>query len=273
MAVLDERFLTYPPAIENAQLVAAMAAVVKHDVPLTRRALYEALLESTLILPTVEETELTSAQPGEDDDFGLDLRLLTYEGEDGSPLLIAFTDENAVLAWNPEGISYVALSGPDLFTLADYNEISEIILNPAGPVGGRILRQEVESLARGELPVSRQPDLEVIPARSSVLIGKPTRELPEAHLDEMRRVLAHDSRIVAAYLFELHTEAQTPRLVVGVVLDRDLDDGTQDDILETLAMTLGADALQVHGLDLVLLSSEEFVRIVRDTVLPLYERN
>jgi len=128
-----------------------MHAVAVDDNPRTRRALYRQLLQSTLLLPSNE-----ALGPGLGGWTALKkttrLGLVTTTGPQGERILLAFTDEQALLRWKPTGSSYVGLHAMDLFRLALDNDVAGVLVNVAGPAGGTITRGEMEVLASGGTP-------------------------------------------------------------------------------------------------------------------------
>ncbi|NBD36091.1 MAG: hypothetical protein GVY30_08835, partial [Chloroflexi bacterium] len=137
--------------LTNPQLKEAMQARINEDTEKHRRAFYQALLRSALILPVARDS-VADLPPGEQVlSQDTPMNLATFRSEDGEPVLIAFTDEEAVLAWKPEGLAYVALHGADLFPLLIQHPVAEMILNPGGPVRARLTRAEIAALAQSRL--------------------------------------------------------------------------------------------------------------------------
>ncbi len=76
-----------------------MRRVAGEDTPEHRRALFELLLETTLLAPTADPSP-PNAKPG----------LATLPGENG-PVLPVFTRTDALLAWRPSGYRPVEIVG------------------------------------------------------------------------------------------------------------------------------------------------------------------
>ncbi|MBN2002289.1 MAG: enhanced serine sensitivity protein SseB C-terminal domain-containing protein [Anaerolineae bacterium] len=261
-----------PSSITNPQLVSAMFAVVNRDTPETRQAMYRALLKSTLILPVAESLSQSSTPQRQTLTQDTSFKLLAAENNDGETILLAFSDEDAVRLWAPEGVAYVALKAPDLFAVAVRNDAAEVYLNPSGPVSGRILSHEFEVLAQRQLPFGDVPQMQTLPAGTRLLVSRPAAP-PQAWRAEVISALSHHPQIVAAYLFQLHYGTETPRLVVGVQFTSESEDSTRNAIMQAILSAVGQPPDFAEDLHFVVLEADDFLRIVRDTVPRLYSRD
>ncbi len=113
----------------NAGLVAAIEAVAAHDDEATRKALFEALLECDLVV-ALEGRELVLAI-----------------GEDEEPYLPAFTDVVAMRAAFPTTYDPRVEPAATVFELVLAGDCAGLALNPAGPIGGILTRDDVAALA------------------------------------------------------------------------------------------------------------------------------
>jgi hypothetical protein len=151
MALLDERFLGQDLGVTNPQLLSALHAMEDSNTLENRKAVYRALMQSTLMLPVTESVvDQLASKVGLSFEEST-LRLITRQNESGDLLLLAFTDQDAMAAWRSDVNRYIALEGQELFSLALQNEVSEIIVNLAGPVSKRITRYEIIALALGKM--------------------------------------------------------------------------------------------------------------------------
>jgi len=272
MATMDDRYLrTGSDSIANPKLTAALFAALTRDTPETRKQLYEALSQAMLILPASEVAVEQLADGAVTlEDAASSLRVKTYTDHSGETLLVAFTDEDAVLAWVDEGTPYIALRGYDLLALAAHNTVAELILNPGGPVSGIIRRGEIASLVRGELPAHPQGEA---PVPAPILVSKPVQLPPQPLLEGLRQLLQRQPVIEAAYLFQIQTGSAEPRLVVGVSFKNELDLEQQDAAMDLLLADFDViSPEQDDGLEFLILDSEDFLRVVRDTIPPLFQR-
>ncbi len=260
-------------SITNPNLVAAMYAVVTRDAPETRQAMYRALLESTLILPVAESLSQSDTPQRRTLERDASFKLFAAENAAGGTILLAFSDEDAVRAWNPEGVAYVALKAPDLFDLAARNQAAEVYLNPAGPVSGRILSQEFETLARRQLPFGDIPQAQTLPVGARLLVGRLAAPPPQAWCDAVTSAMRQHPQIVAAYLFQLHYGTESPRLVVGVQFAPAADESTRSAIMQAILSAVGRSSEFSEDLHFVVLEADDFLRIVQDTVPRLYSHD
>jgi SseB protein N-terminal domain/SseB protein C-terminal domain len=221
--------LVAPPPVEHA-----MRRVAERDTPEHRRALFELLLEATL-LAAAADPSASDAQPG----------LATIAGENG-PVLPVFTRTDALLAWRPSGYKPVAVVGRALFEMAARYQTARIEVNPASVPRGWISRGEIEALAQGRLPLGLTQEL----ARSGeVKIGPPAVRPPDALIESARRALDAQPDTVAGWLFAMVQDEGAPQLVVGVQLARGLDQAAQEATMqaiveETWARSTDADRLR-----------------------------
>jgi hypothetical protein len=113
----------------NADVVAAIEAVAAHDDQDTRKALFEALLASQLVV-ALEGRELVLAI-----------------GEDDETYLPAFTDVPAMRAAFPTSYDPRLEPAARVFELVLAGDCAGLALNPAGPIGGILTRDDVATLA------------------------------------------------------------------------------------------------------------------------------
>lgn len=70
----------------------------------------------------------------------------------GGKVMLAFTGEEALLAWRPVGCDTVELKIKDLCALALSAGVASVAINPRGPVGGLLRTDEIKALAQGRAP-------------------------------------------------------------------------------------------------------------------------
>jgi hypothetical protein len=135
-------FSTRKPA-ENSHLEKLMREMSLRPDMEVRRLLYAELLKSTLLLPTPSPLESVSHETPLKE-----LQLVTQPGPKNELVWIAFTNKAALRRWRDHfEEAYVAIEGAPLFILAVQNRVESILINPAGPVGGRITGVELQILA------------------------------------------------------------------------------------------------------------------------------
>ncbi|MDQ3575085.1 MAG: SseB family protein [Actinomycetota bacterium] len=115
-------------SLGNVELVAAIEAVASRDNQVTRRALFETLRRAELVL-AVEGDELVLAI-----------------GEGDEAYVPAFTDVAAMRAAFPHAYDPRTEQAKVVFELVLAGECAGLALNPAGPIGGILPREDVASL-------------------------------------------------------------------------------------------------------------------------------
>jgi hypothetical protein len=225
---------TQTEASEDPAVERAMRRVAERDTPEHRRALFELLLETTLLAATADPAP-ADAKPG----------LVTLAGE-GGPVLPVFTRTDALLAWRPRGYRPVAVAGRVLFEMAARYKTAKIEVNPASVPRGWISRNEIEALAQGRLPLGLTQEL--APA-GDVKIGPPAVRPPDALIESARRALDTQPDAIAGWLFAMVQDDGAPQLMVGVQLAHGLDQTAEQATMqaiveETWARSPDADRLR-----------------------------
>lgn len=262
------------PALENPELSAAMTALEEDETEEHRQQLYEALIESTLILPAPEQVPFSDADAGPEpiaEDEAISL--VTFENDEGATLLIAFTDEDAALAWEPAGLPFIGLRGFHLISLADQNEIDGVVLNPASTNAYHLNRDEIVALAQGNVALASQAaQRPTAPAGMTVLISAPEETPPESWQEALQELLASYPSIETAYLFQLHIPPEGARNVIGVVLYEGMDDDAQERMMRTMMSEVEEQLPIGQSLEFIVLDDPNFLQTVQDTVAPIYEQ-
>jgi hypothetical protein len=245
-----------------------MKRVAEHDSPKARRELYAQLLKSSLLLPKPGEPgdpevgKPIALKPGEK------AEILTASDSAGRPMMLAFTDPAALLAWRPEGSNYIALSTRNAMSLAVAGGMSGAVINPNGPVAGELTRSEMLALAEGGIPeVAADPKAALtsvsLPDGSSGYIGPPTGDLPA----DARRLLADALRkiqeIDSVYLFETVIGGGERHLAIGIHFGTAPSDEREREIMAGIAKHVGAAIGDNKYLDLIVLDRSDLLEQVR----------
>jgi hypothetical protein len=198
------------PALLSAMETATASGDV-HD----RRAVCTALAASIPVLP------LRSAEPG------AEAELLVLVDRDGSPLLPAFTDLDALAAWTQGDVAWTALPGVELCALGLERGAAGIVLNPAGPFPGKLDRRELQLVVDSDSleaagPTGSCVERLVVRDPEAFTLRLPTRPVPDHVAAGVRRALAGRPEVVAGYLLERQTRAGV-QLVLAVVPAADAD--------------------------------------------------
>ena len=254
--------------ITNPELIEAMRALsVPEPDPQARTSLYRALQDSILIIPVLEpEDEAEDAETAPSDQS----QIMAFETDAGASVLIAFTDEDAVINWQAEHLPTIGMHARDLLSLAASHPISALVINPAGPARMRLGRAELASLAEGTVraPVT---ETDTIPEGTTVLIAPPPEDPPDEWVEAFSEIMTNYPSIDAAYFFQLQMPAQEGRLVIGLDLYQGMPANAQDRLLQTMLAEF-EDLMPEGGeLDFVVLDDPEFLETVQETVKPIYE--
>jgi hypothetical protein len=171
----------------------------------------------------VLETELLVATP----DTGLpsghrvltgdeDLEFILVTDDEGLTVLPAFTSEEALLRWKPQGSPFLGLPGRVLIEALATNDWHRIVIDGNSPEAFAITRSQAQELL-GVTPIG-------LDAGTAVRVGQPVTPPPKGLRQALRRAFERHPRIASAYLFQIQiVEAgEAPHLAVGLELDRPL---------------------------------------------------
>ena len=110
--------MIFQPTPANPELLKAMEIIAAQDSPENRRALYDAILNSQLLVPVAKPL-------GNPNKTGLqqvigttDVEFIVVTNRHNQTALLAFTDEQAVKAWKPVDSYYIASNAPDLLQMS-----------------------------------------------------------------------------------------------------------------------------------------------------------
>ena len=257
MNPVQDRPSVSPPAPSNPDLVEAMRAVALQDDLETRRILYRALLESVLLVPTPEAPVDLADGGWTRLEEGTQVSLVTAQTPAGELALLAFTDTESLMAWKQAGTHYLALPAASLFRLAQQHGVAVVALNPAGPVGGQVRRQEIEMLARGVSPADASAGMSRVrlPQRTMIQVGPPAEPPLEELVQQWRQVLGQHPEVLAAYYFQLAAGEQEADPTVGLHLARELPRPAVDALMKPLIAVAQAARIS-YSLGFIVLEGE-----------------
>jgi hypothetical protein len=128
---------------EPCEIERAIEAVATNDNAETRSALFQALLNTTLVAATrsapAEERSWTAEE-------GEEIGLVMLDSDEG-PVLPIFTSVDRLLEWQPGGSGYVAIPSRALFEMASASGAVRLEINPGSATRGSIVGNELEALA------------------------------------------------------------------------------------------------------------------------------
>jgi len=216
----------------NAELVHAMHKVALQDNVENRKKLYEALLASTLIIPTPELPKGFQS-PGEKlSGPNTKIDMIVLNNKNGQKVTPAFTDAEALRTWDPNTPS-LGLKSQALFQFVMGTDIQGITINPFDPIrkmirpGGFVTRLELDLLARGSVPSGFGPSgvQYQLKAGQSIAIGLPAVH-PGPDIEEALRIAAlRNPEITELYLFQMATPEGSSQTVVGIQVDKIVPEG------------------------------------------------
>lgn len=138
---------------KNERLVSMLRELAQDATPQRRGAFYRELASCRLLIatPGLAATGLPLGQEVVSTEE-TKVRFLCNKLPDGRPVMLAFTDEQALLAWREAGCDTIEMALPALAALALGSSVEGVAVNIRGPVGGLLTRPELEALAKGETP-------------------------------------------------------------------------------------------------------------------------
>jgi hypothetical protein len=199
--------------------------------------LYLQLMKSTLLLPTPKPLELPP-----DGSKLKDLQLVTQPGRAGETIWLAFTSRQALHLWREQfPDAYVAIQGSQVFALAVQNNVDQLVINPAGPVGGYVTRIELQMLAEGTIPMEGGEKVNTVLARANthLQIGPVAQGLAPGLLDHFKGHLEKEARVEAAYLASVMLGGGLPHLLLGICFKKLPDEKSIQGLMAEIGKDVG----------------------------------
>jgi len=232
------------------------------DNPANRPEFYKALMASDVYVigfTDSEGEEIRTIPTGDK------LSIVSWEKNDGTPIIPFFTSLEALQRALKEESKYVALPAKSFFemTLGSF-----LMLNPASSYGKEFFPDEIHALL--ETGVNHAPQTRVVQKETKVLLGQPAN-YPSEMVSALTSLLAKHSAVKAAYLCLMQdpSSSEKPSLVVGFDGDKDLAEAMKE------AGSVAADtAPKGDAVDFVVLKKGEsgVSNYMLKSVKPFYER-
>lgn len=246
-----------PRAPANPRLLKALATSHESTEPAVRTNLFEALLNSVLIVPTCSTGTGT---------------LLLVEDERGLPAVCTFTDLAALQRWQPASCAFLSLPTPQLLREGFPTTASGLWINIADRASRFVSRAELAQVTGGLiLPTYiAQVERELAPLHAD-FAPRPPGTMPTELVARVIDVLGHEADVVQAYLMEIEAPPKPARLCVGLRLARVLEDGQLEALLRRAARAINDDASRRRAIDVLVLDFKRY-RIVAAAMPPIWER-
>jgi hypothetical protein len=184
----------------NAALEAAVAG---ND----RRAIFEKLLRSSLLLPA-------PGVAGRKVEAGMNLSFVSMNDSLGRRAMIAFTGDAALRAWRPEGCECLRVPARELARMALASGLDALVLNPRGPVSGVIEKQALVALSEGRVPDDRA---EVqVGAGTKMTFGRPAVPPRPELVEAIRSACAKTPGVSSAWLVQVSIDGGDPHLLLAI---------------------------------------------------------
>jgi len=248
---------------DNAGLVHAMHEVSVQDNPVTRKRLYEAMLASTLIIPTPELPE-QFREPGQKSaGANTQIDMIVFPDKDSRKVTPAFTDLKALRVWDPN-TPYLSIKAQSFFEMVAGTDIQSVVINPFDPIrrmvrpGGFVNRAEFDLLAKGLAPSRIGPEGVQFQMKRGqpLLIGVPASPLRDDLKDGLRAAASKKPGIRELYLFQMATSVGPSLTMIGIEVDETVTTEQEGE----LALGLGASIKPILGegrsLDFAILRGE-----------------
>ncbi len=236
------------PTQENAAVLMAIHAIVSGDTPAARANLYQALLQSTLYLVTLNH-EGEGSGPLELKG-GEQLQLATIRSPDGKTYLPAFTDVPRLQVSLPPKGRYVPLPARAVCGMLLQGDAEGIVINPGQPPSGLVTKAEAQILSQGAIPTVDAGGQLTGEAQQQIQIKiqKPTAPPDESFVNAIQDAAKSIADIEEVHLFSAGIENQPIKLVIGMLMR----DGLEPQEMQPAFEAVGKAAHDARG------NTEEF---------------
>lgn len=218
------------------------------------------VMEQFLLVPRPDAGQESGFRVTED---GEELSFLVLADDQGLLVLPAFTSEQALARWKPEGSHYVALRGKVLVELLAGSEWDRMVVDGADVTAFAITRSDARRLAG----VTHR----WVPAESSVRIGHPAKPPPNELVEALLRACEHERLVLEAYLYQFQVVGvdESPYLTIGLRLRPSADTTDTDRVSRSITKQIepargGYEFVDLHILD------EDLLDMVQANGPPIY---
>ena len=175
-----------------------------------------------------------------------DVAVVVVEDGEGRMVLPAFTSDEELARWKPQGSPYIALPGLAVIEMLAASEWDRIVIDGAGmdPIG--MTRTAARELV-GETGHSVAPG-------STYLIGQPAIAPPRGLIEELREICARPEIAEAwLYQFQIVDDDEPPYLALGVLPAQTADEMGVEALVRSIGQQLrprawGYEFIELHPL-------------------------
>jgi hypothetical protein len=253
----------------NPDLVRALHELVISETPAARRAVYEAIVQSELILPTWNKVSGWGNRPDPKDP----VRPLWIGSKEGNVLPV-FTDWRAVTQWQLRAgpKSFATLSGRGIFAAAVAIDASLVLINPDGPIGLPVGRAEIDILASGAIPDGAydvNAKAIIVEVETYVCLGPAIEPPPDELVLNLNRVLTGCADVGKAFFFEA-SFGRGSQLTLGLAFTKQPSGARVDAVMHQIGRAITGLGPGKY-MDSVVLQGD-LLRSVERTVPPFFEQ-
>ena len=188
----------------NTKLLEALSDFAGDQSEENRVAFFKVLLASELVVLTkLDRTSNT-------------YKWVSYPDLQGRPTLPVFTDSEALFFFQRDAEDYLILPAWEICNIASTNRVQCVILNPEGPSGIQLEKEELDAIGSGRVPVS-DTSIHRLQQDKEIYLHAPTRLPSDDFITALRLQLRESKKIHEAVFFEMGNADQQPGLVLGLL--------------------------------------------------------
>jgi hypothetical protein len=261
------------PRLLKALATAACAPAAPNDAA-AKQSLYEALLNSVLLIPTsCVPLDGANATSGNLTPRGKSPQFLLIEDDHGA-VIPGFTDLQAMQRWSPGATGFISVPVPQLLRESFPSTASGIWLNVADRAARFVSRAELAQITGGMIQPTylSQVEKDLAPPHSE-FVAKLPDALPADVIQRLQDALKREPDVSAGYVLEVETSPKPRgRVVLGVRLARLLEPQAMDLLLKRIAINVNPKhAHRGAAIDVLILDYQKFKQIA-GAVPAIYER-
>jgi hypothetical protein len=265
MAFFGDPYFHQPRSPANPRLLKALSSASGSNDVAVRNGLYEALMNSVVLIPT-STVVADSIDPDGTSTF------IMVEDERGQPAVPIFTDIQALQRWSPGSVQFISLPMPQFLRETFPPHANGVWVNLADRAGRFVSRSELSQVTSGLIRASytSQVETELVPVHADFSPSLNTT-LPAEIVARMVDAIRREMDVAQAYLMELSPGPKRKRLAVGLRLTRLLEDSQIESLVRRVARSINSARLHRGAIDVLVLDFARH-RIVSRMMPPIFER-